>query len=377
MTEHYDVAVVGAGLTGAAAARELTARGHSVLVLEQYAVGHDRGSSHGSSRIYRRAYEHPSYIALTGRAGEEWDRLEAESGVSLRTQTGGLDAGDGRARLMFDLLRAEGVDATLLPAAEVAERWPGIALDGEACFHPDAGHLNADLTVTTLLDLAVRGGAELREDTPLTKVEPETDGLLVHHGSGEAHVGSVVVAAGPWLPELIGGLGVTPDLPSVQVRQVEVFHHRHLDPEARWPTLVHDSEVQLYALSSGSEAGPGAAYKIGQYDSDCTTTASTRDGVIDDRPRRAIRSFVEQQLPGLDPDPVGEKSCLFTMTSDEDFVLDRATAAGGSVVIASPCSGHGAKFAPLVGVLVADLVEGADPDPRFAFRGSPPVRGHA
>jgi sarcosine oxidase len=347
-----------------------------VLVLEQYAVGHDRGSSHGSSRIYRRAYEHPSYIALTGRAGEEWDRLEDESGVPLRTQTGGLDAGDGRARQMFDRLRAEGVDATLLSAAEVAERWPGIALTARPAStrrrpprrRPHRHH-----------PARPRGpwGCGAREDTAADQVEPVTDGLLVHHGSGEARVGSVVVAAVAWLPELIGGLAVTPDLPSVQVRQVEVFHHRHRDPEARWPTLVHDSEVQLYALSSGSDAGPGAACKIGQYDSDCTTTASTRDGVIDDRPRRAIRSFVEQQLPGLDPDPVGEKSCLFTMTSDEDFVLDRATATGGSVVIASPCSGHGAKFAPLVGVLVADLVEGAAPDPRFAFRGSPPVRGHA
>ena len=128
---------------------------------------------------------------------------------------------------------------------------------------------------------------------------------------------------------------------------------------------------------SGSDGGPGPAYKIGQYDSDHTTTASSRDGVIDDRPRRAIRSFVERHLPGLDPEPISEKSCLFTMTSDEDFVLDRATTRGGSVVIASPCSGHGAKFAPLVGVLVADLVEGAAPHPRFAFRGQAPVDPHA
>ena len=92
-TDRFDVAVVGAGLAGAAAARELVSRGHSVLVLEQYAVGHDRGSSHGSSRIYRRAYADASYVALTGRADEEWNRLEDESGVTLRTRTGGLDAG--------------------------------------------------------------------------------------------------------------------------------------------------------------------------------------------------------------------------------------------------------------------------------------------
>ena len=382
MAPDYDVAVIGAGLTGSAAARELTARGHSVLLLEQYAAGHDRGSSHGSSRIYRRAYADPVYVALTGRAGEEWDRLEDESGVTLRTQTGGLDAGSGREQLMYAAMRAQRVEASLLSPAAVAERWPGITLPVDACFHADAGYLNADLTVSTLLDLAVRQGAVLREHLPLTRVEPVTDGLLLHHRSGHDLVGSVVVAAGAWLPELLGGLAVTPELPSLQVRQVEVFHHRHRDPAASWPTLVHDAlldagPVELYALPSGTDGGPGPAYKIGQYDSDCTTSASSRDGVIDDRPRRAVRSFVERHLPGLDPEPFSEKSCLFTMTSDEDFVLDRASAGGGTVVIASPCSGHGAKFAPLIGMLVADLLEGAAPHPRFAFRSAGSVNGHA
>jgi monomeric sarcosine oxidase len=375
--DRYDVAIVGAGLVGSAAARELTGRGHSVLVLEQHYVGHDRGSSHGSSRIFRRAYGDAVYVALTGRAEDEWARLEEESGVTLRTRTGGLDAGPDRPQNIHDALRANRVEATMLEASAVAERWPGITLDTPACFHPEAGHLDADLTVTTLLDLAAREGARLREHTPMTLIEPVADGLLVHTDTGTDRVGTVVVAAGAWLPELLGGLGVTPQLPPVQVRQVEVFHHRHRDPEACWPTLVHEDDIQVYCLASGRDGGPQPAYKIGQFDSDSTTTASSRDGLIDDRSRRATRSFVERQLPGLDPDALAEQSCLFTMTADEDFVLDRAAARGGEVVIASPCSGHGAKFAPLTGVLVADLVEGAPPHPRFAFRTGRVVDGRA
>ncbi|MET0998815.1 MAG: FAD-dependent oxidoreductase, partial [Marmoricola sp.] len=336
-----------------------------------------RGSSHGSSRIFRRAYPDPFYVELTGRAHDEWARLEDESGVRLRTQTGGLDAGPHHAHRIHETLIAHGVDASLLPAREVAERWPGIALQGEACFHADAGHLDADLTVATLLRLAVGGGAVLRERSTVIRVEPVADGLLVHTESASAHVGTVVVAAGAWLPELLAGLPVTPELPTLAVKQVEVFHHRQRDPAATWPTLVHEDEIVLYALASGSDGGPAPAYKIGQFDSDCTTTATTRDGVIDDRPRRAVRSFVERQLPGLDPVPLAEMSCLFTMTPDEDFVLDRVPAGGGSVVIASPCSGHGAKFAPLTGVLVAELVEGARPQPRFAFRTDTSAGGHA
>jgi sarcosine oxidase len=360
----YDVCVVGAGLAGAAAARELAARGHAVLLLEQHAVGHRHGSSHGSSRIYRRAYADPFYVALTGRAADEWDRLEDESGAPLRVPTGELDVGAGRAETVHAALTAAGVPVTYLSSDEVADRWPGIAV-GPAAYHADAGYLDADGTVRACVDLAVRHGAELREHTVMTRLEPSGDGVVVHTEGGSERVQRVVVAAGAWLPELLDGLGVAPPLPGFQVKQQELFHHRHRDPAASWPTLVHlADDAEIYALPSGRDGGPAPAYKLGQFDSRSDTTASTRDGVIDDRARRVVRAFVEEHLPGLDPEPVAEASCLFTMTPDGDFVLDRV----GPVVVASPCSGHAAKFAPLTGVLIADLVEGAAPDPRFAFR---------
>ena len=361
-----DVCVVGAGLAGAAAARELTGRGHGVLLLEQYAVGHRLGSSHGSSRIYRRAYADPFYVRLTGRADAEWRRLEEESGVALRTRTGGLDTGSGRQpAALRDLLTAHGVAAELLSAESAAERWPGMLFDGPVTYHPDAGHLDADATVATLVDLAVAGGARLHEHERLVELAPRWEGgVSVATERSTYTAGKVVVAAGAWLPEL--GL---PAVPRLRVKQQEAFHFRHRDPAAAWPTLVHKAHVQLYGLPSGSDVPIGAAMKVAQFDSESTTTASTRDGVVDDRARRVVVDHVERWLPGLDPVPVLEQSCLFTMTPDEDFLLDRR----GDVVVASPCSGHGAKFAPLTGVLVADLVEGAEPDPRFALR-RPQVR---
>lgn len=359
----YDVVVLGAGLAGSATARSLAARGRAVLLLEAFAVGHAQGSSHGTSRIYRRAYADPVYVTLTGQAEDAWVDLEEASGIALRTRTGGLDTGPGRAVALHATLGTAGVPSTVLAPDEAAERWPGMTFEDPVLFHPDAGHLDADRTVRAQVDLAVALGAHLREHTRAHRVEQTASGVLVHTDSGPVHASYAVVAAGAWLPELLGdGLDLGTPLPPLVVRQQEVFHFRHRDPAASWPTLVHKGEVQLYGLPSGADGGPEPAMKLAQFDSNTVTTASGRDGLIDARVRKVVVAHAERWLPGVDPEPVAEQSCLFTMTPDEDFILDRI----GRVVVASPCSGHGAKFAPLIGRLVADLVEGGAAHPRFA-----------
>lgn len=369
-----DVIVVGCGLTGASAAWWLTSRGRSVMVLEQFDVGHDRGSSHGTSRIYRRAYPDPFYVTLTGFANEHWQRLEHLSGRELRTRTGEIDSGRARdPASLVTLLRGHGIRAELLTPQEATERWPGMRFAGPVMFHPDAGHLDADATVRAMLDLAVAAGAQLYEQTPMIHIERIPGGIAVHTERRTIRAQQVVLCTGPWLPELLPDLLTGPAagiqrpmvrLPELKVKQQEVFHFRHLDPSARWPTLVHKDDVQLYALASGADGGPVPAMKVAQFDSESSTSASTRDGIIDDRARRVVRGYVERWMPGLDPAPVAEDSCLFTMTADEDFVIDRI----GDIILASPCSGHGAKFAPLLGELIADLVDGLPAHPRFAFR---------
>jgi glycine/D-amino acid oxidase-like deaminating enzyme len=148
------------------------------------------------------------------------------------------------------------------------------------------------------------------------------------------------------------------------VTQQQVFHFCHRDPDAAWPTLVHKADLLAYGLPSGADGGPRPAFKVAEHDHGTPTTAASRDGVVDPASRQRIVRFVAEKLPGLDPDPVAEASCLYTTTPDEDFVLDRV----GPVVVASACSGHGAKFAPLVGAMAADLALGrSTADPRFAL----------
>ncbi|WP_030827213.1 FAD-dependent oxidoreductase [Streptomyces hygroscopicus] len=360
-----DVVVVGAGLTGSSAAWQLAVRGLSVTLLEARDIGHTEGSSHGTSRIYRRAYADSHYIELTGRAEESWDELEGRSGTTLRTRTGGLDHGAERdPEALLTLMERHGVPAELLGAQAAAERFPGMEFAGPVMFHPDAGHLDAGRTVRAGVDVAAAAGATVVERSPVIRIEPMANGVLAHTAGRTIRAGCAVVAAGPWLPELLPSAGVAPRLPRTWVTQQQVFHFRHRDPRAAWPTMVHKEGIQLFGLPSGADGGSAPAMKIAQHDGGTPTTASRRDGVIDPVSRETVTSWVKRWLPGLDPEPVAEQSCLYTMTADEDFVIDRT----GSVVVASPCSGHGAKFAPLIGSLVADLVQGERPHPRFAFR---------
>ena len=349
-----EVAVIGAGLTGAATAWELTRRGVSVALIERFAPGHAHGSSHGTERIVRRAYADPFYVRLTGQAVEAWARAEQDTGTTLLRTTGGLDTGAARdPAALARLLAAEGVPCELLTDRQAESRWPGMCFDGPVLFHPEAGVVDADAAVAAWVP-----GTEVRS------VEPSGDGVLVHTDGPSVEADTVVVAAGPWLPELAGSLGVPLGLPPLRVTQQQVFHFRHRDPTAVWPTFVHKAELQLYGLPSGADGGPAPAFKVAQHDGGTPTTAATRDGVVDPVSRARAVEYVSARLPGLDPDPVAEATCLYTTTPDDDFVLDRL----GPVVIASPCSGHGAKFAPLVGAMAADLALGAArAHPRFAL----------
>jgi sarcosine oxidase len=368
MAQNDPVVIIGAGLSGAAAAWALSRRGVPVVVVEQFAPGHRMGSSHGSARIVRRAYRDALYVSLTGRAFELWRELELTSGSQVLRMLGGLDFGQRRdVATVASLLADAGVPHEVLPPDEAARRWPGMVFDGDAVFHPQAGTMDAATAVATMLAEATRLGAVVRHFTAATSV---TDGRVVLADGSALAARCVVVAAGGWIEPLLSGLL---SLPPLTVTQQQIFHFPRRDPAAPpWPSVIHEpNENPVYHLAGGRDGGPGDDRKIGEHVGGRVTTADARDGVVDTASRARVVSYVQRWLPGLDPTPRGEVTCLYTETPSEDFLLDRV----GNVVACSPCSGHGAKFAPLIGEYVADLVTGTDTVPN-RFRLAAHLTGH-
>jgi sarcosine oxidase len=361
-----DVLVVGAGLMGAAATLALARRGHRVLTLEAREPGHRAGSSHGSSRIVRRAYVQPHYVAMTGRAFELWRELERQGGVRLLTMTGGIDHGrHSDVRGMAAALTAADVPCELMPPGEAAERWPHMVFDGEVLYHPQAGTVDPARAVEQMLRLARELGARVEYGMPVTAVEPAVTGVRVRTAAGTAEAAAAVIAAGPWLPRLLAGVV---ELPRLTVTQQQVFHFARRVPasDPPWPIVLCHGDLETYALPGGADGTVEGNVKVAEHRPGKVTTADERDGLIDAEGERRLAEYVRLWWPGLDPRPAAAFTCLYTRTPDEDFIVDRA----GPLVVLSPCSGHGAKFAPLIGEWAADLVEArALPYPYFGLHG--------
>lgn len=363
--------VIGAGLAGAATAWSLARRGHEVTVVERAEPAARDGSSHGSARIFRYAYPDPFWVDLAVRARDGFTELERLSGRRLITATGALDVGTLRdPAALAPLLAAAGMEHNLLTADEARSRWPGLAPDTTVLWHPAAGVIDAQTTVEALLTAAMGAGARLLTDWPVARVEATATGYRVTAADGaELDVRQVVVAAGGWLPTLLDRLPLPAAfrtaIPDLVVTQENAYHFPFRD-QADWPTFVHKSEaIQSYGLPGGRDAG-FRGLKVAEFGGGRRIrSAATQDGRIDPTNRDRVVDHVRRFLPGLEPEPYAETTCLFTSTPDQDFVLDRVD----GITIVSACSGHGAKFAPLIGDLAADLVTGEGTVPaRFTLR---------
>jgi sarcosine oxidase len=364
MTESSEYVVVGAGLSGAATAWQLAARGHDVTILERSVPAAHDGSSHGSARTFRYAYPDEFYTRAVLESKVMWDELDRASGLELITPAGAVDYGPEREpEHLARVLAGAGVEHELLSAAEARSRWPQIAFDTPVLWHPGAGVIDAEGSVNAMVAQAVSHGARLLTGWDVAGVEKTATGYRVFSATGEAYdAGKVVVSAGGWLPQLLGQLslpaGFLAGLPEITVRQEQAYHFRYRkvsSGEPAWPTFIHKSSaIQTYGLPGGRDAG-FAGQKVAEYNGGkFIPSAAAQTGTVDPDNRRRVVDYVQKYLPGLEPEPYSETTCLFTNTPTEDFLIDRAD----NLTVLSPCSGHGAKFAPLIGQWAADLATG-------------------
>jgi sarcosine oxidase len=323
-------AIVGAGIMGLATARALARRGWDVTIYEQFEVGHKRGSSHGRSRIFRLAYPDPQWVRLAQEALRGWRDLEDESGTALLELNGLLEVVEDAARSSREGLRAAGAEFELVDAGEAQRRWPiRLPENWTVLFQPEAGIVRADLAQRAFLDSALGHGARLQERTRVESLD-DLDAEMT------------VVTAGAWVRRLV------PELPVRPTRETLAYFRRdgaatasvgQLDPETRGHAQysLHDPRYGLKAgvHHAGEEVDPGES---GEPDPELVAR---------------IAGWVGRMHTDVDPEPVEVETCLYTNTDDESFILER----NDRVVVGSACSGHGFKFAPVVGERLAALAE--------------------
>ena len=350
----HDVIVIGGGAVGSAAALSLTRAGRKVLLLERFWPGHDRGGSHGATRIFRLVYDEPDYVRLAQRALSLWRELEAESGARLLTTTGAIDHGEFPLDERKALLSEHEIPFEVLNASQARERWPGLAFETPVLHQPDGGRLHADTAVNTLQRLAIGGGARVHFGQTVTGISVTGESVEVRTRDDVLTARHVVVAAGPWAPTLLR------DLPPLTVTQEQPTHfavHTDLD----WPSFVHwrPGLPDTYGLFA-----PGEGVKVGFHGTGPVVDPDGRDFTAREDGLRALGEYVKRWLPGADPDRLEPVSCLYDNTAGDDFVIDRV----GPVTVATGFSGHGFKFVPAIGELLTGLVNGTGTVPaRFTL----------
>ncbi|MGH2637458.1 MAG: FAD-dependent oxidoreductase, partial [Actinomycetota bacterium] len=320
----------------------------------RFEIGHARGSSGGPTRIFRLTYEHPDYVRMARRALDEWRALEAEAGEPLMITTAGLDLGRA-GRPSAAALEAAGEPFEYLAPDAVRERWPGVRIepDTEAFVQEEGGVCMAERTVLAQARVAADAGATVLEHTRVERIVSTGTGAEVRTEGETYRAPVVVVTAGPWAGDLLRTAGI--DLPlTSSFEQVTYFAFE--EPSAL-PTVI-DWDVNPprtpYTVPNPEEPG---RFKVALHMSGPPVDADAR--TFEPDPHRVKRvtdyaatRFADHRAEG------GTDTCLYTNTPDEDFVLDRR----GPVVIGSPCSGHGFKFGPLMGRILADLAT-AQPAP--------------
>lgn len=354
--DSYEVGIAGLGAMGSMTALELSRRGRRVIGWDRFRPPHVLGSSTGRSRIIREAYfEHPQYVPLVQRAYRKWAELEREGACSLLTFTGGLMIGPPGSTLLQGARRSavlHRLDYEDLSAGEIRRRFAGAFEPGPGdagLYESRAGVLRPEAAIGAALELAAQAGAELRFDEPVTEWSAG-ESITVRTGAGEYRVQRLILAAGAWMAGTLPGAPLTLSVarqPLFWFEPLEAFREGAM----RLPVFLWEwaPDRMFYGFPDLGDGVKIAIHHQGE--------PADPDGVrrpVDNHELARLRAILASRTPGLNGRLLETAICLYTNTPDGDFLIDRSPS-DPRVILASPCSGHGFKFAPALGEVLADL----------------------
>ena len=367
MRTDFEYLIIGAGSMGSAAAYHLARDGQAVLLLEQFDIGHTRGSSHGESRIIRLSYDHPVYVQLAQAAFQLWAELEQDAGQSLVKHTGGLDLGapfNPSLEACISNLSALHIRREVLTSDEIQRRFPAFRVaDGTiGLYQANAGILPASQCVRVMIDQAIQHGAAVSARTPVRSIRLDADGAAVATDEATYRCRKLIISAGPWAGPLLATLGIT--LPLAVTQEQYAFFQPHTPEKFQpdcLPVFIHygtpagSQRVDYYGFPIFGHAG----VKVGEHHAGPIVTADTRTFEVDDGRLQRLTDYVRATLPDTRGTVLQAATCLYTNTPDQHFIIDRLPAYP-HVILAAGFSGHGFKFSILVGRILADLAMRGD-----------------
>ncbi len=358
------VIVLGLGAMGSAAAAEMARRGHHVRGFDRFTPPHRQGSSHGQTRIIRQSYwEDTRYVPLLLRAYELWRRLEADTGKELLRLTGGLMIGPSAGALVYGSRRSAemfGLPHEVLETAELRRRYPMFAVEEGtvALWEANAGYLRPEECVRQQLVLAESSGATLHFNEEVLRWKATREGgVMVETANARYEADRLLITAGPWAPEVLKAMG----LPLYVTRQVLYWIKPSERPEMfredQLPIFLREAqpgEPVLYGFPSIHDDAAPVGVKVALHGSREVCTPETVRREVSEEDRASIRSRLSASMPLLCGQITYAETCLYTMTPDENFVIDHQSECP-EVTVAAGFSGHGFKFASVIGEILADL----------------------
>ena len=367
--ESYDVIIAGLGIMGSACAARLGMAGYKVLALEQFRLGHDRGSSHGESRLIRTAcFEDPAYVPLARASLRMWQEMEADQEETILHKTGVVIFGDpqqsGVLAGVTESARRFGLPLESVPAA-AAGRWPGLKIPPhwQGLFEEEAGILMVEPALRRFQQEAQESGATLLENCRMTDFRQEDGGILVTTDSGNFHGRHLVITCGAWLGKTLQHRTRSSHRLITGIEKNEMFW---------FPGGAGRPATTAFALDTpdgffyGMPPLPGGkGFKLARHGTGIILKDPDR---LRDEKRSgeaAVRDFMEHYMPGFNTQPVQRVACMYTMSPDDHFLLDVLPGTDRKVIVAGGFSGHGFKFAPAVGSAVADLIRDRPADPNL------------